>query len=120
MEEQGNSYEHKQYVNENVELADQIINNSARGISNKSSEAESVKEQKKGCQFPTAYSILIIIELIFFILTSNIPKGKYDKLEYSQSKNKFIRKSPNKPDEILNATQQVLDELGINIQIDNF
>ena len=79
-----------------------------------------MKEQKKGCKFPTAYTILLIIELIFFILTYIIPTGKYDKLEYSQSRNKFIRKSPNKPDEFLNATQQVLDELGIKIQIDNF
>ena len=120
MEEQENSDEHKQIENENVELTDQNINSSARGTSNKSSVAESEKEQKKGCKFPKAYTILIIIELIFFILTYIIPTGKYDKLEYSQSRNKFIRKSPNKPDEILNATQQVLDELGIKIQIDNF
>ena len=120
MEEQENSDEHKQIENENVELTDQNINSSARGTSNKSSVAESEKEQKKGCKFPTAYTILLIIELIFFILTYIIPTGKYDKLEYSQSRNKFIRKSPNKPDEFLNATQQVLDELGIKIQIDNF
>ena len=118
MEEQENSDEHQQ--NENVELVDQNINNTASVTHSQISEVESEKSKKKGCQFPTAYTILIIIELIFFILTYIIPKGKYDKLEYSESKNKFIRKSPNKPDEFLNATQQVLDELGINIQIDNF
>ena len=120
MEEQEISDEHKQNENENVELTSQNINNSARGTSNQSSEIESVKDKKKGCKFPTAYTILVIIELIFFILTYIIPKGKYDKLQYSESTHQFIRKSPNKPDEILNATQQVLDELGINIQIDNF
>ena len=120
MEEQDNSDENRKNENENVELTDQNINNSGRGTSNQSSEAESVKDKKKGCHFPTAYTILVIIELIFFILTYIIPKGKYDKLEYSESSKKLIRKSPNKPDEILNATQQVLDELGLNIDIDNF
>ena len=120
MEEQENSDEHKQNENENLELNDQKINNSSRGASNQSSETESIKDKKRGCQFPTAYTILIIIELIFFILTYIIPKGKYDKLEYSQSSNNFIRKSPNKPNEFLNATQQILDKLDINIQIDNF
>ena len=47
MEEQDNSDEHKQIENENVELTDQNINSSARGTSNKSSVAESEKEQKK-------------------------------------------------------------------------
>jgi len=120
MEEQENSDEHKQNENENVELTTQNINNSSSRTSNKGSEIGSVKGKKKGCKFPTAYTILVIIELIFFILTYIIPKGKYDKLQYSESTHQFIRKSPNKPDEILNATQQVLDELGINIQIDNF
>ena len=120
MEEKENSDENRQNDNENVELTDQNINNSGRETSNQSSEAESVKDKKKGCHFPTAYTILVIIELIFFILTYIIPKGKYDKIEYSESSKKLIRKSPNKPDEILNATQQVLDELGIKIDIDNF
>lgn len=52
-----------------MELADQNINNSARGASSQSSEAESVKEQRKFNKFPTAYTILVIIELLFFILT---------------------------------------------------
>ena len=118
MEEQENLEENKQ--NDIVELTEQNINNSARDSESKNTEVESVKNKKKCCKFPTAYTILVIIELIFFILTYIIPKGKYDKLEYSESSKMFIRKSSNKPDEILNATQKVLDDLGINIQIDNF
>ena len=81
-------------------------------------EEEKEIKKKKGCKFPTAYTILLIIEIIVFILTYIIPKGKFDTIEYS--KNKFIIKSFNRPDEIINATENVLEEKGINIPLDNF
>ena len=86
--------------------------------SNFSKEEEIEIKKKKGCKFPTAYTILLIIEIIVFILTYIIPKGKFDTIEYSQ--NKFIIKSLNKPDEVRNATENVLKEKGINIPLDNF
>jgi len=81
-------------------------------------EEEKEIKKKKGCKFPTAYTILLIIEIIVFILTYIIPKGKFDTIEYS--KNKFIIKSFNRPDEIINATENVLEVKGINIPLDNF
>lgn len=93
------------------------INNSARSTENMS---DKVPESNKssGCKFPTAYTILVIIEFIFFILTYIIPKGKFDTIEYSDGK--FIVKSYNKTDKIHNATEEVLDEYGIKIPLANF
>ena len=42
---------------------------------NESIALESAKAKKKKCTFPTAYSILLIIELVVFILTYIIKKG---------------------------------------------
>jgi uncharacterized ion transporter superfamily protein YfcC len=92
--------------------------NPASAASKISKEEEIEIKKKKGCKFPTAYTILLIIEIIVFILTYIIPKGKFDTIEYSQ--NKFIIKSLNKPDEVRNATENVLEEKGINIPLDNF
>jgi len=93
------------------------INNSARSTEIKE---DNVSESNKssGCKFPTAYTILVIIELIFFILTYIVPKGKFDTIEYSD--NKFIIKSYNKTDEIYNATKEVLEKFGIRIPLANF
>lgn len=44
-----------------------------------------------------------------------IPKGKFNTIEYL--KGKFIIKFPNETDEILNATEKVLEEKGINIPL---
>jgi len=81
---------------------------------------EEEKVKKKNCckKFPTAYTILLVIEIIVFILTYIIPKGKFDTIEYYQ--NKFLIKSFNKPDEVRNATENVLAEKGINIPLENF
>ena len=46
-------------------------------------EKEKEKVKKSCCKFPTAYTILLIIEIIVFLLTYIIPKGKFDTLEYS-------------------------------------
>lgn len=78
------------------------------------------KKKKKGCHFPTAYTILIIIEILFFILTYIIPKGKYDTIEYSDSRKKFIIKSYGKEDIEVEATESVLEEKGIKIPLKNF
>ena len=81
---------------------------------------EEEKVKKKNCckKFPTSYTILLVIEIIVFILTYIIPKGKFDTIEYYQ--NKFLIKSFNKPDEVRNATENVLAEKGINIPLENF
>ena len=93
------------------------INSSARSTENLP-EKVSESNKRSGCKFPTAYTILVIIELIFFILTYIIPKGKFDTIEYSDGK--FIIKSYNKTDKIYNATEEVLVEYGIKIPLKNF
>ena len=82
-------------------------------------EEESNKTQKKkGCQFPTTYTILMLIVLFVFILTIIIPKGKYDTLEYAD--NQFIIHSYNQKDKVEPATQEILNKLNIKIDILNF
>ena len=93
-------------------------NEAIQGSKKKGDNKTGETEKEKGCQFPTAYTILIIIELLIFILTYFIPKGKYDTIEYSS--NTFIIKSYNKTDLILNATQSVLEEYKIKIPLENF
>ena len=78
------------------------------------------KPKKKSCSFPTAYSILLIIELIVFILTYIIPKGLYDKISYSSEEKLFTIKSYNGTITRHNATQEFLDELQVKIPLDSF
>ena len=90
--------------------------------SNKKSEKsqeESQSKKKKGCHFPTAYTILLVIEIVVFILLFIIPKGKFDTLEYSED-GKFIIKSLNKPPNLTEAKKEVLYEYKIKIPIENF
>ncbi len=80
------------------------------------------KKKSKGCYIPSAYTILLIIEILIFILTYIIPKGKYDTIEYNSGK--FIRYIYNETkvpyEEELDGTQETLNKLEINIKIENF
>ena len=78
------------------------------------------EEKKKGCQFPTAYAILIILEALVFILTYIIQKGQFNKLEYSSEKNIFIIKTQNNTIIEREASQDVLEELNIKIPLESF
>ena len=85
------------------------------------SHADEIENKKStGCKFPTSYTLLIIIELIVFLLTYIIPKGNFDKIEYSSKKDIFIITSPNGTELTLNATQSVLDELNVKIPLESF
>ena len=50
----------------------------------KSEKGPQVKEKKNRCQFPSAFTIILIIHTIIFLLIYIIPKGKYDTIEYSK------------------------------------
>jgi uncharacterized ion transporter superfamily protein YfcC len=78
------------------------------------------EEKKSSCQFPTAYTILVIIEILVFILTFIIPKGKYDTIEYSSEKNTFIIKSYNIDDKPEPPTEDTLKKYNIKIPLENF
>ena len=81
-------------------------------------DKETKKEKQKGLKFPTAYSIIIILELIVFILTYIIPKGRYAKLEYDDDSFKVTY--PNNTIITLNSSQSTLEELGIKIKLESF
>ena len=57
------------------------------------SEVSQDRKKKKCCKFPSAYSILLILEVLVFLLLYIVPKGKYDTIEYSEGI--FIIKFPN-------------------------
>ena len=81
-------------------------------------DKETKKEKQKGLKFPTAYSIIIILELIVFILTYIIPKGRYAKLEYDDDSFKVTY--PNNTIITLNSSQSTLEQLGIKIKLESF
>ena len=100
-------------LDENTDNINQTYNSNRNTTIQKQKNAK-----KKCCKFPTAYSILLIIEILVFILIYIIPKGKFDTLEYSS--NTFIIVSYGKSNLIINATQEYLNEKGINIPLENF
>ena len=84
-----------------------------------------IEKKRSGCYFPSAHVILLILEVLIFILTFIIPKGKYDCIKYDEEREKFYKIIYNKtssPTEILleNVTQTTLDNLKIKIKLENF
>ena len=85
-----------------------------------------IKEDKKSickfCRFPSAYTVLIIIEIIIFLLAYIIPKGLFDTIEYSSEEKKFIIRihDINNTKIKVNATQEELDKRGISIKLNSF
>ena len=86
-------------------------------------EPKEPKDSKKSkCKFPSAYTILIIIEIFIFLLTYAIPKGLFDTIEYSSEDEMFIIRKHDTNNTIIkvNATQKELDERGISVPLDSF
>ena len=77
---------------------------------------------KNCCSFPSAYTVLIIIEIIIFLLTYIIPKGLFDTIEYSSEENKFIIRIHNVNNTIIrvNATKEELDKRNISVPLESF
>ena len=76
------------------------------------------EKEEKGCHFPLAYTVLIIIQFLVFFLTYLVQKGKYDRIEYS--KGYFIIHSYGEDDRKINATKSILEEYKIKIPFENF
>ena len=91
-------------------------------LNNAQIEGQSEKkiEKKKGCQFPTAYTVLLALEIIVFILTYIIPKGQFYKIEYSTVKKIFIITIQNGTTLEMEATQKTLDDYNIKIPLESF
>lgn len=73
----------------------------------------------KQLKFPTPYTVLMLVIILASALTYFLPSGKYDTLEYNIDSKEFIIKSGENT-EILPATQQVLIDKGIGIDIKKF
>ena len=84
----------------------------------KDKDKDKKKAKKKGCHFPMAYTILLLIQIFVFLLSYVIPKGQYNKIEYS--KGSFVIHSYGEDDITVNATQAALDKYKIKIPLENF
>ena len=96
----------------------ELIPNSNESQNNKDEKVSQTEEDKKGCQFPSAFTILLIIHCVIFILIYIIPKGKYDTIEYSSGN--FTIKSYGKKDDEVKATKEYLEEKGIKVPLSSF
>ena len=78
------------------------------------------KNGKKKFSFPSAYVVLFIVMILAVILTYVIPAGEYSKLTYDGDADVFVITAPDGSVEEMEATQETLDELGINATLENF
>ena len=86
-------------------------------------EKQQNSNQKKcSCKFPSAYTVLIILELFIFLLTYIIPKGLFDTIEYSSEDNIFIIRKHDVNNTItkVKAIQEELDKIGVSVPLDSF
>ena len=102
---------------QNFDINSPSDNGSEKNENKKKKENEEEKEEK-GCHFPLAYTVLIIIQFLVFFLTYLVQKGKYDRIEYS--KGYFIIHSYGEDDRKINATKSILEEYKIKIPFENF
>ena len=88
-------------------------------VKNAEYKEENIEEESKKCKFPSAYSILLIIQVLVFILTFIIPKGRYATLRYEDGEFKY---SPalGGDDIPYNGTQETLKFFNISIDIEDF
>ena len=104
-----------------VEKFDAIIEPTSQ-IENLNTTEESTTKKARGFYFPTAYTILIVLELVIFILTYIVPKGKFHTIEYKEGKfiiNRYYTNSTPEP-ETVEANETVLEKLGVKIKFENF
>ena len=76
--------------------------------------------KRKNFEFPTAYTVLFLILILVTVLTHIIPAGKYNRLSYQENSKEFVIESYGKDEEKLPATQETLDKLNININVEKF
>ena len=101
----------------NIQSFDELNPSSLQINDDKNEEKEKEKE-KKLIKFPSAYSIILIIQVFVFFLTFITPKGKYATIFYVNGN--FIYTYPNATQKILPAVQETLNNLKLKIEIENF
>lgn len=77
-------------------------------------------KQKKKLQFPTAYTVIIIVLIMVQILTFFIPAGNYATLAYESGKNEFVITNPDGKTKTEAASQQTLDKYKVKIKLNKF
>ncbi len=78
------------------------------------------KRRKKKLSFPTAFTILFVLTIIAVIATWFVPAGQYAKLQYVADSNVLTVTSPQGEISEVPATQDELDQLGVQIDIEQF
>lgn len=76
--------------------------------------------KRKNYEFPTAYTVLFLILVMVTMLTHLIPAGKYSRLSYNEIANQFVVSREGMEEISMEATQENLDKLGINIELSKF
>ena len=105
-----------------VEKFDAIIEPTSQ-IENLNTTEESTTKKARGFYFPTAYTILIVLELVIFILTYIVPKGKFHTIEYKEGEfiiNRYYTNSTPETETVKEANETVLEKLGVKIKFENF
>lgn len=79
--------------------------------------------KKKKFSFPSAFTVLFIVLALSCVLTFVVPAGSYAELQYDAAgtgANEFTLTQPTGETEILPATQETLNNLGINAPLEKF
>ena len=115
--------EEKEEISQKIETLDPSEQKTLENLNIEQSVKE-VSKKKKGCYFPSAHAILLILEVIVFILTYVIPKGKYNCIKYQENINRFNYITYNQKGERnetdVDATQENLDKWKIKIKLEDF
>lgn len=78
------------------------------------------KKEKKKRSFPTAFTVLFIVLILAAVLTYVVPAGSYSRLTYDKDDNLFSVVDPNGDEEKLEASDETLKGLNINIGLEQF
>ncbi|MCT7691155.1 MAG: YfcC family protein, partial [Lactobacillus crispatus] len=77
-------------------------------------------KKKKKHQFPTAYTVIIIVLLLVQLLTFVIPAGNYATITYDTSNKDFVVTRPSGKRYKEPATQATLKKYKVNIAVKKF
>lgn len=80
----------------------------------------SSRQKKKKHQFPTAYTVIIIVLLLVQLLTFVIPAGNYATLSYDTNDKVFLITKPDGKKYKQPATQATLNKYKVNIAAKKF
>lgn len=77
-------------------------------------------KKKKGISFPSAFTVLFLVLIFATVLTYFVPAGSYDRLEYLPESDEFKITGYQKPEQIVPASQEKLNNYKITIPYENF